>query len=185
MHDTTAFDASHIPCISTQHSVYKHSHTKTHTKTHTYLPGLHLSSKTVNNWRFHSNFEKKVISTPRLTAHSLKSLQVMLKQFSVVKRAQVFLRFKVWITFLCAGMRELGDSEKRWNFVFKKKFPFISNGESCLFCFGNNFGKNRNFNTKSHSTHPPIEPHVLMYILSGFSQNCGKSYAPKFGKREL
>ena len=173
--------AHYTVCINT----HTQRHTKTHTHTHTYLPGLHLSSKTVNNWCFHSNFEEKVISTPRLTAHSLKSLHVMEKQFSVVKREQVVLRFKVWITFLCASIRELGDSEKRRNFVFKKKFPFISNGELCRYCFGNNFGKNWNFNTKSHSTPPLIEPHVLMYILLVFSQSCGTSYAPKYGGREL
>ena len=54
-----------------------------------------------------------MISTPRLTAHSLKSLHVMLKQFVFLQRGQVFPRFEVLITFLRARMRELGDSEKR------------------------------------------------------------------------
>ena len=46
-----------------------------------------------SNCRFHCNCEEKVISTPRLTAHSLKSLHVMSKQFGIFPERTSFPPF--------------------------------------------------------------------------------------------
>ena len=98
------------------------------------------------------------------------------------QRAQIFLCFKVWITFLRARMTQK-KVEKSWNFVgFSKNSHSFPMEKSPSF-LGTNFGTNWNFITKSHITSFPIEPHVLMYILLGFSQSCGRSYVPKFGGR--